>query len=197
MSKKLLFALSEIGSQQAAAREETPEAIDRLLDDVATNPDDSIFFRASDMILAGYADADFLNESKARSRAGDYIFLSKNEPKTKLNGPVLTIEHIIKSAIALAAKVEIAALYITSQKMVPLQNTLIEMGWPQPKSPIQTDNLTDMGSTNKTIVNKDFKSLYMQLWCIQDRESQDQFQYYWAPGPENEGDYSTTTRLLT
>ena len=75
--------------------------------------------------------------------------------------------------------------------MVPLQNTLIEMGWPQPKSPIQTDNMTAMGSTNKTIVNKYFKSLYMQLWCIQDRESQDQFRYYWAPGSENEGDYST------
>ena len=31
----------------------------------------------------------------------------------------------------------------------------------------------------------------MQLWCIQDRESQDQFRYYWSLGYENEVDYST------
>ena len=43
------------------------------------------------MILAAHADAGFLNESKARSREGAHIFLSENEPKPKLNGPVLII----------------------------------------------------------------------------------------------------------
>ena len=31
----------------------------------------------------------------------------------------------------------------------------------------------------------------MKLWSLRDRESQDQFRYYWAPGSDNEGDYST------
>ena len=31
----------------------------------------------------------------------------------------------------------------------------------------------------------------MKLWWLRDRESQEQFRYYWAPGSENEGDYST------
>ena len=74
---------------------------------------------------------------------------------------------------------------------VPLQNTLIEIGWPQPKSPIQTDNSTYVGFTNKTIVKKANKSADMELWWLRDRESQYQFRYYWATVSENEGYYST------
>ena len=79
--------------------------------------------------------------------------------------------------MASAAEAELAALYITAKKMVPLHNTLIEMGWPQPKSPIQTDNSTAVGFTNKNIVTKAIKSLDMQFWWLCDRQSQDQFRY--------------------
>ena len=65
------------------------------------------------------------------------------------------------------------------------------MGWPQPHSPIQTYNSKAVGFTNKTIVNKATKSADMKLWWLRDRESKDQVRYYWAPGSENEGDYST------
>ena len=75
-NNKLLVALSAIGSQQAAETEETADAIEQLLDFVATYPDNGIIFRKSDMILAVHADAGFLKESKARSRAGAHIFLS-------------------------------------------------------------------------------------------------------------------------
>ena len=92
------------------------------------------------MILAAHADAGFLNESKAWSRAGAHIFLSENDPKPKLNGVVLNIAQIIKAVMASAAEAEMAALYITAINMIPLCNTLVEMGWPQPKTPIQIDN---------------------------------------------------------
>ena len=69
--------------------------------------------------------------------------------------------------------------------MISLQNTLIEMGCPQPKSPIQTDNSTAVVFTNKTLVNKATNSADMKLWWLRDRESQDQFRYYWALGSEN------------
>ena len=140
------------------------------------------------MILAAHSYAGFLKESRTRSRAGAHIFLSENEPKPKLNGPVLTIEQIIKTVMTSAAEAEIAALYTTAKKMIPLHNTLIEMGWPQPQTPIQTDNSTAVGFTNKKIVNKATKSADMKLWWLRDRESQEQFRYYWATGYENEGD---------
>ena len=145
---------------------------------MATYPDDGILFRKSDMILSAHADAGFLNESRDRSRAGAHIFLSENDPKQKLNGSALTIAQKIKTVMASAAESEMAALYITEKNMIPLRNTLVEMGWPQPQTPIQTDNSTAAGLTNKTIVNKATKSEDMKLWRIRDRESQEKFRYY-------------------
>ena len=94
-----------------------------------------------------------------------------------------------------AAEAEMAALFITAKKMITLRNTLIGMGWPHPQTPIQKDNSTAVGFTNKTIVNKATKSSDMKLWWLRDRESQEQFRYYWAPGSENEGNYSTKHNL--
>ena len=93
--------------------------------------------------------------------------------------------------MASAAEAEMEALYITAKNMIPLRSTIIEIGWPQPQTPIQTDNSTAVGFANKTIVNKATKSADIKLWWLRDRESQEQFSDYWAPGSENEVDYST------
>ena len=75
--------------------------------------------------------------------------------------------------------------------MIPLRHTLIKMGWPQPQIPIQTGNSTAVGFKKQTVVNKATKSSDMKMWWLRDRESQEQFRYYWAPGYQNEVDYST------
>ena len=191
VNNKLLVPLSAIGPQKVAEKEETKYAIEQLLDYVATYPDDGILFRKSDMILAAHVDAGFLNESKARGQAGEHIFLLENEPKPKLNGLVLTIAQIIKTVMASSAESEMVALYITERKMIPVRNTSIKMGWPQANRPIQTDNLNAVGFTDKKILKRATKSADMKLWWLRDRESQEQFRYYWVPGSENEGDYST------
>ena len=87
VNNKLLVTLSAIGTQQSAETEDIAASIEQLLDYVATYPNDGILFRKSDMILAAHADAGFLDESRARSRADAHIFLSENEPKPKINGP--------------------------------------------------------------------------------------------------------------
>ena len=51
-----------------------------------------------------------------------------------------------------AAESELGALFITAKLMIPLQQTLAEIGWPQPPSPVQTDNSTTEGVVNNTIV---------------------------------------------
>ena len=71
--------------------------------------------------------------------------------------------------MASAAEAEMAALYITSKNMIPLCNTLIEMGYQQPQLPIQIDNSTVVVFTNKKIVNKDTKSADMKLWWLRNR----------------------------
>ena len=57
-----------------------------------------------------------------------------------------------------AAEAELAALFFTAKKIIPLRKTLIEIGWPQPKSPVQTDNYTAVVGTNTTIVPNKTKS---------------------------------------
>jgi hypothetical protein len=61
------------------------------------------------------------------------------------NGTIISIAQIIKFVMALATKSELAALFITAQEMIPHCQTLIAMGWPHPKSPIQADNSTAAG----------------------------------------------------
>ena len=169
VNNKLLVAFSEIGDQQAGATKETAGKIEQLLDYVATYPDDGILFRKSDMILAAHADAGFINEPKDCSRLGAHIFLPENDPEPKINGAVLTIAKTVKAVMASVAEAEMAVLYNIAKKMIPLRNTLIEMGWPQPNTPIQIDNSTAVGFTNKTIFNKVTKSADMELWCLRDR----------------------------
>ena len=62
------------------------------------------------MMLAAYYNTGFLNESKSHSQSSAFIFLSENEPTRKINGPILTIAHIIKSFMAAAAEAELTIL---------------------------------------------------------------------------------------
>ena len=92
------------------------------------------------MILCAHLDAGFLNKTNSHSCAGAHIFLSENKPFLWFNGAVLSIAQIIKFVMVSAAESELAALSVTAREMIPHRQTLISMGWPQPKSPIQTDN---------------------------------------------------------
>jgi hypothetical protein len=191
VDNKLLATLSTLSSQQATTTKATNDAINQLLDYLTTYPNDSTTYRASDIILCAHADAGFHNESKGHSRAGDHIFVSKNNPFPNHNGPVLSISQIMKFVMSSAAKAELDALYTTAKKMPPLRQTLIKMGWYQPCTPTQTDNSTAVGITNLTIVPQKTKSMDLCLWWLQCRESQQQFHYYWDKGSHNWEDYHT------
>jgi hypothetical protein len=93
--------------------------------------------------------------------------------------------------MASASESELAALFVMAREMIPHHQTLIAMGWPQPKSPIQTDNSTAAGVTNKTIVPRRAKMMDMRLWWLWCRGSRDQFCYYWDAGSKNWADYHT------
>ncbi len=66
-----------------------------LLDYIATYSNDGIVYRARNMFLCAHADARFLNESKAHSRAGSHIYLTEDDPFPRFNGAVLSIAQII------------------------------------------------------------------------------------------------------
>ena len=191
VDNKLLVELSELYQQQASATKATNDAIARILDYVATYSSDGITFRASNIVLSAHSNAAYLNISKYISRLGAHIMLSEDIPIPSYNGPVITSAQIIKCLISSAAEAEFAGLYIYAKEMVPLRQALIEMGWPQPQSPIQCNNSTAIILSNETIIPRKTKSMDMQFHWLWYRDAQGQFMYLWAPVPDNLGDYST------
>ena len=168
VDNKLLVAMSALGQQQATATKATNDVINQILDYVATYPSDGITFCASNMVLSAHSDTALSNVSKARSHAGTHIMLSKDVPVPKYNGPVITIAQIIKCVMSSAAEFELVGLYICTKEMVPLRQLLIEMGWPQPRSPLRCDNSTAIGVANETIIPRKTKStdiLFHWLQC--------------------------------
>ena len=149
---KLVESDEELVQQQASAIKDNDAALLQILDYVATYPNEGILFRASGMVLAGHSDDAYLNVSKAQSRAGAHIMISEYTPVPTSNSPVLTVAQIIKFVMSSAAKEKIAGLFICAKAMVPLRNTLIKMGWPQPKATTQCDNSTAVGVSNNTTI---------------------------------------------
>ena len=151
------------------------------------------------MILHNHSDGSYLSEPKARSRVGGHFFFSQNptdptKPPTtppRNNGPIHTTCNILRHVMASAAEAEVGALFVNGQDAIPLRNTLIELGHPQPPTPIQTDNSTAAGFANDTIKQKRSKAMDMRFYWIKDRVEQGQFLIYWRPGSENLGDYFT------
>ncbi len=174
-NNKLLVMLSAIAAHQAIATIATEQAVNLLFNYVTTYPNDGIVYRASNMILCANADAGFLNKTDSCSRAGAHIYLSEKDPFLQFNGAILSFAQIIKFVMASVAKSELAVLFITACEMNPHRQTLTAMGWPQPKSPIQMDNSTAAGVTNKTIVSHRSKMMDMQFWWLHCSSSQDQF----------------------
>jgi hypothetical protein len=165
--------------------------MNKLLDYLTTYPDNGTTYCTSDMIVCAHTNAGFHNNSKGCSQASAHISISKNNPFPKHNGPVLSISQIMKFVMSSAAKAELDALYTSAKEMVTLCQTLIQMGWPQPCTPIQMDSSTAVGVTNLTIVPQKTKSMYLRLWWLRCQESQQQFYYYWDKGSHNWADYHT------
>ena len=86
-----------------------------------------------------------------------------------------------------ASEAELGELLVTAQEMVAMRNTLEEMKWPQPKSPIQTDNCAAAGVVNNNIVPWKLNTMDRRLHWIRCREAQGQFRYYRESGSLNWG----------
>ena len=93
--------------------------------------------------------------------------------------------------MASAAEAKIGAMFINARSAVPARKTLEEMGHPQPRTPMQTDNTAAHMVVTNNVQPKRTKPMDMRFHWLRDRESQQQFRYYWRPGPTNLGDYHT------
>jgi hypothetical protein len=79
----VLMPLNDIAKEQTMDTEKTQAATNQMLDYLATDPNATIRYHASDMILNIHSDASYLSVSNARSRLGGLFFLGNNPPSKK------------------------------------------------------------------------------------------------------------------
>jgi hypothetical protein len=187
----MLTALSAIALAQAEPTEETMTHCKQFLDYTATHQDAIITYKKSDMVLVIHSDATYLSKPKACSQAGGHFFLSSGIADSINNGAVLNLAQLIKAVMSSAAEAELGALYINVCKAVPQCRTLDEMGHKQTPIPIQTNNTTAIGIVNNNIQPRQSKAMDMHFYWLRCHKTQNQFRFFWHPGPTNKADYWT------
>ena len=154
------------------------------------------------MYLHVHSDASYLSETKARSRAGGYHFLSSKpaDPSAKpdpnaipppLNGPIHVLSSIMKVVLSSATEAELGALFFNGKEAATIRTMLEDMGHPQLATPMQTDNSCASGISNNTVKQRRSKAIDMRFYWIQDRVKQGQFNIHWRRGSDNLADYFT------
>jgi hypothetical protein len=100
----VLMPLNDIATEQAKATDKTQVATNQMLDNLATHPDATIRYNASDMILHIHSDASYLSVSNAPSRIGGLFFLGNKYPEQETrNVFILNVAAVIKNVVASAA----------------------------------------------------------------------------------------------
>ena len=181
--------LSSIGSRQSKATTDLHAEVVHFLDYCHTHPNAGVRFVASDMILALHSDASYLSEPNSKSRAAGHFFLGKLNDESFDNGAILTLSKIIKHVMSSASEAETAALFYNCKAAAPLRVTLMEMGHPQGRTLVTTDNSAAQGLIKKTMIPKAAKSYDMRFNFLKCREAQRQFDIVWRAGRNNRADY--------
>jgi hypothetical protein len=129
-----------------------------------------------------------------KSRIGGYFFLvnSKHSQCPHIsNGPLMCQSTVLKHVVSSVAEADYGALFVNAKTGTVTRETLKEMVHPQDATELRTDNNTDDGIANKTVLQKRSKAMDMRYYWIQDRIEQGQFNISWSPGDTNLGHYYT------
>jgi ribosomal protein L11 methyltransferase len=87
--------------------------------------------------------------------------------------------------------VEVALANLKANKLQNRIDCLEAMGFPQPATPIKTDNAAAQGILNNTMKQKRSKAINVRFYWLRDRAQQGQFFIYWESGDSNWVDYFT------
>jgi hypothetical protein len=184
--------LSTLASQQTKAMEQTKQDVNKFLNYCATHPEATLQYHASDMILKIHSDASYNSEIGARSQVGGHFYLgNRNSNDDTHQGAILASTAIMQAVLSSASEAEIGALYENTKKAAILCVTLEEMGYPQPATPVKTDNSTACGIANDNIKQQRSRAIDMRFHWVRDHVRQGQFHIHWKPGKVNLADYYT------
>ncbi len=189
----VLTAIGELATEQSGGTTTTMDKLAELLKYCATHPDAIVRFTASNMVLAVESDASYLSVVNARSCAVGYFYMTnktaRNTDAYTSDGAVHVVCHNMREVFSSAAEAELGALFHNGKEAHPLCIALEEMGYPQPATPMATDNSTASGIATDSVKQKRSKAVDMRFYWIRDRVRQGQFQIYWHKGSTNCADY--------
>jgi hypothetical protein len=116
----VLMALSSIAIEQSKGTTNTMQKAKQLLDYLATYPDATIHFRASNMIMNVHFNASYLSKSDAGSQAWGHFFMGwspKDGDPIKLNGAFFTLCTILRFVVASATEAELGTLFLNAKRV--------------------------------------------------------------------------------
>jgi len=168
----LLVTCNDIGIQQTKSTTNTLNLISWLLDYMATYPNPSITFKASDMVLWISSNSSYLSVTGGRNQVGRCHFLGNNPDFTKplapqctfINAPIHVKASILCNVMSSASESEIAGRYVNARMAVELRIILMEIGYMQPKTPLEVDNTTAFGILTKQLIPKRSKAIDMHFF---------------------------------
>ena len=182
-------AIDHIAMEQANPTKNTLDNCYRLLHYAATFPNATITYKPSDMILIANGDASYNSETNARSRGAVIIWCGKINDTSFHNGPIECISTLLPTIVASAAEAEYATLFIAGKSLLPLRNSLHDLGHDQPPTIIITDNEAAKNIANNTCKIRRSKSIDMRYHWIRDRIELKDFKIVWEPGETSIADY--------
>ena len=139
----MLVALNAIDTSQAHIKPTTMGYIIWLFNYVATHPDSTLHYHASNMILHVSSNESYLCKEHARSRSGGHFFLSDrlfdngNKPSSlpTSNVAIHTLCQLIKTVISSAEEAEIGATFLNAKDDLPTRTTSRISDTPNPPLP--------------------------------------------------------------
>ncbi len=143
------------------------EKAKQLLDYLTTNPDATIQFKASSMIMNVHLDVSYLSKSDTCSCTCGHFFMGwfpNNGDPIRINGALFTLCAILRFAVISATKAKLGALFLNCKEGMICQLALEKFGHPQPKTHVHCNHATAVGIANNTVKRQCSRS--MEMGCF-------------------------------
>jgi hypothetical protein len=121
--------LNDIATEQTKATEKTQAEADQLLDYLATHPDATIRYHASDMILHIHSDASYLSVSHARIRLGGLFYCGDTPPPTLTDSMDLSSTQLPSSKMLWRQPQNQRSTLASKMPKVEHQSELLSLNW--------------------------------------------------------------------
>jgi hypothetical protein len=171
-----------------------------LLDYLATNPDATIRFHPSNIIMNVHSNALYLSKDNTRSHAYGHFFIgwsAKDCDPIKLNDAVFTLCANLQFIVTSAAEAELGPLFLNCKEGLIFCITFEELGHPQPKTQVHCNDATAVSIANITVKRQRSRSMEMRFFLVCDKVAQDVYDVRWQLGQENLADYQSKHHIGT